>query len=189
MTKVYYYNPNKCCHKHEHSHENHHKSSCHKPPKKDCEPKNLGLKCKEICGAVNIPFINLATTPPVQTTLGNVSVDLRCYDKPKLKIDFSAIANLNLTAATNFTLTFRVYRRCDNGPEVEIDTIVIPNTIPVTAAIVASSPVSFSICDEDFCPGECCTYRITVEGTSTAAITGSFNISKGVISTLVTEQC
>ncbi|HHV26073.1 MAG TPA: DUF4489 domain-containing protein [Tissierellia bacterium] len=189
MTKVYYYNPNKCCQKHDHYHEKPHKCGCHKKPKKDCKPEKIDFNCKEICGAVNVPFIDLSTTATTPTTIGSISVDLRCFDSPEVKLDFSAIANLNLTTATNFTLTFRVFKQCDNGQEMEIDTVTIPNTIGITEATVVSLPIVFSVCDEDFCPRKCCTYRITVEGTSTEAITGSFNIGKGVISTLVSEEC
>jgi len=154
--------------------------------KSKCEPKSIVSNCKNISGAANIPIINISTAAPVAKTLGTISVDLHCLDKPCVKLDLSALIVIGLATDVPFTITFRVFKRCDNQPEIEINSFDFSEVNAVAAG--TAIPINFSFCDSD-CPTCCCTYRIIGEGTALAAITNFFSINQGVLSILASDQC
>lgn len=156
-------------------------------PAPKCEPTVAVFECKNVSGAVNIPIINLTAAPPVPRTLGTISADLSCFKKPCVKLDFTGILVFGIEIDVDFDITFRVFKRCDNQPETEIDSFDFARTLNITAG--KSVPIAFSVCDCDACPANCCTYRIAVEGSALLAITGFFTVAKGVVSLLATDQC
>lgn len=152
-----------------------------------CEPQSVISSCKNIFGAANIPIINITAAAPVPKALGTISADVHCFNKPSVKLDLSALIVIGAATDVPFTITFRVLKRCDNQPEIEINSFDFPVVSPV--AVGTSMPISFSICDCDNCPACCCTYRIIVQGTALAAITSFFSINQGILSILAFDQC
>lgn len=155
--------------------------------KPKCEPKPFISSCKNISGVANIPIINITAAAPVPRTLGTISVDLHCFYKPCVKLDISALIVIGLATDVPFTITFRIYKRCDNQPEIEINSFDVSVVNPVAAG--TSIPINFNVCDCDNCPASCCTYRIVAEGTALAAITDYFSINQGVLSILASDEC
>lgn len=162
---------------------------CEEPKPCKCqEPHQTTFNCANVSGATSIPIINILDSTPVPKTLGTVSIDLECFDKPKVKLSFSALVSFGAAIALGFTLTFRVFKRCGNVPETEIYTFDLFQGVAV--AIGSTIPVSFEVCDGDFCGSDCCTYRVSVEGSSLlAAVVGTFNVTNGVLTVLATEHC
>lgn len=157
----------------------------HKPKR---EPKPLISNCKNLSGVANIPIINITAAAAVTRTLGTISVDLHGFGKPCVKLDLSALIIIGLATDVPFTITFRVFKRSDNQSEMEINSFDVSVVNPVAAG--TSIPISFNVCDCcDNCPANCCTYRITAEGTALAAITEYFSINQGVLSILASEEC
>ncbi|HBE80623.1 MAG TPA: hypothetical protein DDW65_22985 [Firmicutes bacterium] len=157
-------------------------------PKPKCEPKPLVSSCKNMSGVANIPIINITAASPVPKTLGTISADLHCFSKPCVKLDLSALIVIGLATDVPFTITFRVYKRCDNQAEMEFNSFDVSIVNPVAAG--TSLPISFNICDCcENCPVKCCTYRIMAEGTALAAITDYFSVNQGVLSILAADEC
>ncbi len=157
-------------------------------PKPKCEPKPIVSNCKNISGVANIPIINITTAAPVSKTLGTISADLHCFAKPCVKLDISALIVIGLATDVPFTITFRVYKRCDTGPETEITSFDVSVVNPVAAG--TSIPVNFNVCDCcPNCPAGCCTYRFVSEGMALAAITDYFSVNQGVLSILASDEC
>jgi hypothetical protein len=162
------------------------------PPKHDlvcksnCEPKSFVSSCKNISGATNIPIINITAAAAVARTLGTISVDLHCFSKPCVKLDLSALIVIGLATDVPFTIIFRVFKHCDNQPEIEVNSFDFSQVNAVAAG--TTIPINFSFCDSD-CPACCCTYRIVAEGTALAAITDYFSINQGVLSVFASDQC
>ncbi len=158
------------------------------PPKPKCEPKLIVSSCKNISGVANIPIINITAAAAVPKTLGAISADLHCFAKPCVKLNISALIVIGLATDVPFTITFRVYKRCDPGQESEINSFDISVVNPVAAG--TSIPVNFNVCDCcENCPAGCCTYRIVAEGTALAAITDYFSVNQGVLSILASDEC
>lgn len=160
----------------------------HEPPKPKCEPKPIVSNCKNISGVANIPIINITAAAPVPKTAGTISADLHCFKKPCVKLSISALIVIGLATDVPFTITFRVYKRCDSQQESEITSFDVSVVNPVAAG--TSIPVNFNVCDCcETCPAKCCTYRIVAEGTALAAITDYFSVNQGVLSILASDEC
>jgi hypothetical protein len=155
--------------------------------KSKCEPKPFISNCKNISGVANIPIINITAAAPVPRTLGTISVDLHCFCRPCVKLDISALIVIGLATDVPFTITFRIYKRCDNQPESEINSFDISVVNPIAAG--TSIPINFNVCDCDNCQAKCCTYRIVAEGTALAAITDYFSVNQGVLSIFASDLC
>jgi hypothetical protein len=156
--------------------------------KPKCEPKPLISNCKNLSGVATIPIINITAAAPVQRTLGTISADLHCFRKPCVKLDLSTLIIIGLATDVPFTVTFRIFKRCDNQPEMEINSFDVSVVNPVAAG--TSIPINLNVCDCcDNCPGKCCTYRIAAEGTALAAITDYFSVNQAVLSILASDSC
>lgn len=156
-----------------------------------CEPNKTVLQCRNLSSVSSIPnIVSGALQNPVPKTIGSVSLDLRCLCRPCVKLDFTAILILPITLAVDFTLTFRVFKNCGNQ-EIEIDSFEFPFNLVILVPLgTTSQSISFSLCDCDFCPSNCCTYRITAEIDSLLAVTlGSITLNKGFLSALAVDQC
>lgn len=157
---------------------------------KECHVDNgVMFKCKNVSGTLNIPIINVTAAQPVPRTLGIISAELGRYKNPCVKLDFTALANFGLSVTVDFTLSFTVYRLCDNREAVQIGTFDFSlGAAAITAG--ATIPINFSVCDCEFCPpNRCCTYRVDVAGTALVAAGFSFNINQGVISLIAADEC
>ncbi|MBU5440194.1 DUF4489 domain-containing protein [Tissierella sp. MSJ-40] len=157
---------------------------CHQA---DCKPKKIIFRCSPITGATGIGVIAVGSvvTP---TTIGTISVtDLCCFRKPCVQLEISAIITTGVALAVGTTITFRVFRRCDNQDEVEVQSFNLPQGVIVD--IGSSIPVAFVVCDCNACPANCCTYRVTVEATAAVAVASAINVSQGGISLIAGEGC
>lgn len=153
----------------------------------DCDPDKIVFKCNNITGASGISVIAIGdiVTP---RNVANVSVpDLCCFKRPCVKIDFSAIITLSAAIAVGTTITFRVFKRCDTGDEIEIQSFDFVQGIAL--AVGSSIPINFSICDCDGCFEDCCVYRVTVEATETVAVASAINVNQGTISAFAADVC
>ncbi|WP_050379154.1 DUF4489 domain-containing protein, partial [Gottschalkia purinilytica] len=161
------------CHKRDHDHCKCFKEEkCCKPI--DCDPEKIEFRCNTLTGATGIGIIAIGglITP---TTIGTISVtDLCCFKKPCVQLEFSAIITTGVALAVGTIITFRVFRRCDNGDEIEVQSFSLPQGVVV--AIGSSIPVAFVVCDCNACPANCCTYRITVEATAAVAVASAINV-------------
>ena len=130
--------------------------------KSKCEPKSFISNCKNIFGAANIPIINISAAAPVPRAIGTISADLHYFYKPGVKLDLSALIIIGMTSDVPFTITFRVFKRCDNQPEMEINSFDFSEVNAVTAG--TSIPINFSICDCDNCPAVALRPMLTMTG-------------------------
>ncbi|MBU5440197.1 DUF4489 domain-containing protein [Tissierella sp. MSJ-40] len=157
---------------------------CHQA---DCASEKIIFRCNPITGATSIGIIAVGdvVTP---TTIGTISVtDLCCFRKPCVQLEISAIIVFSVALEGAITITFRVFRRCDNQNEVEVQSFNLPQGIIV--AIGSSIPVAFVVCDCNACPANCCTYRVTVEATAAVAVASAINVSQGGISLIAGDGC
>lgn len=162
---------------------------CKPDCKEDCCPKLIDFECKSISGSANIPVVTIGLTPPVQRTLGTITADLNCFCKPCVKLDFSAFLTVGVLIAVGSTITFRVFKRCDNqSQEIEVASFDIAEGIDIAVGTIR--PINFSVCDCDGCPAKCCTYRVTAEATALVGVAlGAFGIVNGTLSIIAADQC
>lgn len=161
------------------------KKDCHSSI--DCEPKLVIANCNNLTGAsgVSVAAIGEVITP---RNIGSLSLsDLKCFKRPSIKLDLTAIVTVNAALAADTVITFRVFKRCGDDPEIEIQSFDVSFGLALVAG--AAIPVAFSICDHDGCISDCCTYRVTVEATATEALAAAINVNQGTISALVTDIC
>ncbi|KNF09223.1 hypothetical protein CLPU_3c00010 [Gottschalkia purinilytica] len=179
------------CHKHDCDCKKHdcdckkHDCKCFREP--DCKPEKIKFRCSTLTGATGIGVIAIGglITP---TTIGTISVsDLCCFKKPCVQLEISAIITIGVAIAVGTTITFRVFRRCDNQDEVEIQSFNLPQG--VVLAVGSSIPVAFVVCDCNACPANCCTYRVTVEATAAVAVASAINVGQGGISLIAGNGC
>ncbi|MCR1897940.1 DUF4489 domain-containing protein [Irregularibacter muris] len=167
-------------------------SRCHRQDdccrKVDCSPDKVVFKCNNISGASGISVIAIGDTV-MPRNVATVSVpDLCCFKRPCTKIDFSAIITFSAAIAVGTTITFRVFKRCGSGDEIQIQSFDF--TQGLALAVGSSIPVSFSICDCDGCfDDDCCVYRVAVEATATVALATAINVNQGTISAFAADLC
>jgi len=173
-----YYKPNKC--------NDGKQDHCCRPPV-DCRPNKVIFKCNNLTGANGISIIALGDSIKPRN-IGSISIpELCCFKKPCIKIDFSAMVSFGASIGLGTTVTFRVYKRCGIGEEIEIQSFDLIQGIELTAG--SSMPVAFSICDCESCYSDCCLYRVTVEATATASLVSALNVNQGTISVIATDMC
>ncbi|GFN36011.1 DUF4489 domain-containing protein [Tepidimicrobium xylanilyticum] len=178
---VYYqpgYRPSKCkCGKQD--------CDCHSSI--DCRPDKIISNCNNLTGASGVSIVAIGETITPRN-IGSLSITgLKCFKRPSIRLDITAIITLNAALAVDTVITFRVFKRCGNEPETEIQSFEVAPGIALVAG--ASIPVAFSICDHNICLSQCCTYRVTVEATAAVALAAALNINQGTISALATDLC
>ncbi|KNF08695.1 hypothetical protein CLPU_5c00020 [Gottschalkia purinilytica] len=155
----------------------------------DCNPEKIKFKCSNLTGTTGINVIDINdATLQTPMTIGTISVtDLCCFKRPCVQLNVSAVIVTISFISINTTVIFRVFRRCDNGSETEVQSFNVSlgdiATIPL-----ASTPVSFTICDNIACSSNCCTYRVTVEAIGPFPIAMALTVSQGGIS-LIAREC
>lgn len=176
---VYYqpgYKPGKC---------GKHDSDCHSPI--DCKPQYILARCNNLTGVsgLGVVAVGEVVTP---RTLGNLSLSgLHCFKRPVVKLDLTAVITVSADLALDTTITFRIFKRCGNGEETEIQSFDVNPGIALAAG--ASIPVAFSICDHNECYEKHCVYRVTVEATAAVALAAAINVNQGALSALVYDLC
>lgn len=154
----------------------------------DCEPDKVAFKCNNITGASGISIIAIGETVAPRTVANIAIQDLCCFKRPCVKLDFSAIITFSAAIAVGTTITFRVFKRCGKGDEIEIQSIDFSQGLALVTG--SSIPVNFSICDcGDGCNEGCCTYRVTVEATADVAVGSAINVNQGTISAIAGDMC
>jgi hypothetical protein len=113
--------------------------------------------------------------------------ELCCFKKPCVKIDFSAIVSFGAAIAIGTTITFRIFKRCGNGGEIEVQSFDFSQGLAIAAG--SSMSVAFSVCDCDGCHSDCCVYRVSVEATADAAVASAINVNQGTISIIASDMC
>ena len=153
----------------------------------DCKPKNIGFHCNNLTGASGVAVVAVGDTV-TQKNLGNLSITgLECFKRPTIKLDLTAIITVNAALAVDTTITFRIFKRCGNDPETEIQSFDVSPGLALIAG--TSLPVAFSICDHNDCLSRCCVYRVTVEATAAVAVAAAININQGTLSAIVSDLC
>ncbi len=153
----------------------------------DCKPKMFISNCNNLTGASGINIIAIGDTVTPRS-IGSLAIsDLNCFKRPSVKLDITATITVNAALAVDTVITFRVFKRCGNEPEIEIQSFDVSYGLALIAG--ASIPVAFSICDHNGCAADCCTYRVTVEATATAAVASAINVNQGTISAIVSDIC
>lgn len=178
---VYYqpgYKPIKCkCGKHD--------CNCHLEI--DCRPDKVISGCNNLTGASGVAVVAVGETVTPRN-IGSLSLSgLRCLKRPSIKLDLTAIVTVNAALAVDTVITFRIFKRCGNEVEREIQSFDVSFGLALIAG--ASIPVAFSICDHEDCESNCCTYRVTVEATATEAVASAININQGTIFAIATDLC
>lgn len=166
------------CNKHENENENF---------QPECRPNKTIFRCNNITGASGIAIVALGDTITPRN-IGSVSVQgLHCLRRPCIKIDVTAMLTFSALVALGTTITFRIFKRCDMGNEVEVQSFDIVQGLELVAG--SSMPVSFSICDCDIgCfASDCCVYRVTVEATAAVTLASAININQGTISAIAAD--
>lgn len=161
------------------------KNDCHSSI--DCKPKLVVAECNNLTGASGISVVALGdvVTP---RNIGSLTVrDLQCFKRPSIRLDVTATITVNAALAADTVITFRVFKRCGDEPEIEVQSFDVSFGLALVAG--ASIPVAFSVCDHDGCVSDCCTYRLTVEATATAAVAAAINVNQGTISAIVSDIC
>jgi len=163
------------------------KRECDRGSSIDCKPKNIAFHCNNLTGASGVAIIAVGDTVTPRN-LGNLSISgLDCFKRPTVKLDLTAIITVNAALAVDTTITFRIFKRCGNDPETEVQSF---DVAPGLALIAGTSlPVAFSICDHNDCLSRCCAYRVTVEATAAVAVASAININQGTISAIVSDLC
>ncbi len=153
----------------------------------DCKPRNIVSHCNNLTGASGVGIVAVGETVTPRT-IGTLSVpELKCFRRPTIKLDLTAIITVNAALAVDTVITFRVFKRCGNGEEMEIQSF---NYSPGLALVAGTSvPVAFSICDHTDCLEKCCVYRVTVEATAAVAVAAAISINQGTISATVSDLC
>ena len=153
----------------------------------DCKPKLVISECNNLTGASGIGVIAVGDTVTPRT-IGTLTLsNLSCFKRPSIKLDITATITVNAALAVDTVITFRVFRRCGNEPEMEVQSFDVSYGLALVAG--ASIPVAFSICDHNGCAADCCTYRVTVEATATVAVATAINVNQGTISAIVSDIC
>lgn len=167
----------------------HHKHDC--CPKRDvhdCLPKKVIFDCTNIPGATNITPSVLAEDLVGDTkTVGSISVDLSCFKRPCVKLDFFASLLMPLIGVGT-SVTFTVYRQCDNTPRIEVGSFTVTDEF----TIAGTTPVNFTVCDCPQCPASCCTYSVEVAADSLLDELNNlftFNVVNGVLSVTAADKC
>lgn len=161
---------------------------------KGCKPEKIISKCKEICGSIK--SVKFPSDDPITTdefTIATIVVkDLCCFKKPCVRIDTSSVITGTTSDGEDLvSITFRIYKRCDNENNFkEIKSITTPKIEVEDDGYSVISPIP-SICDcEESCRKECCCeYKITAQATIEAECGDeiTLNISEGIISVIANE--
>ncbi|WP_312430224.1 DUF4489 domain-containing protein [Lacrimispora sp.] len=145
---------------------------------KKLKPNRAMLRCGN-SGALVLP---VNTTAGARFTLTTVSVNVKDFKKPCIKLEFTSdIA----TTAAFLILDFQVFKQCkDIATPIPIGPIW---TFSRSLAITDSDIFSFFVCDCDICDDECCTYSVVTRVASTVTV-GVTSINHASLSAFIVDN-
>jgi hypothetical protein len=144
----------------------------------DCR-ENDKKTCETIikCGCPRSTTLPLVTVSS-DFTVASVTLDTSKLRNPCVKLEFAS--NLVTVAAITGTLSFQVYKQCEN----QLNPIPIGPSWIYEPVAVGSDTFSFFTCDCDCsCDKGCCTYSVVVTTTVTAGTISVNNATLGAIAT------
>lgn len=155
------------------------------------EKKREEEKCPTIlkCGCPSTVQLPVVTTGTTNITIASLNLDTSCICDPVVRISFSGAFTSTVSIVTG-GISLQVYKQCKNqltptpvGPSWPVVGLV-------STALALPGPVypSFTICDNDSCFDECCTYTVvaTISGVVGATAGAAFNNSS--LNAIVTCQ-
>lgn len=133
-------------------------------------------------GPLDITFVEGASFQTINQPVGSVSIDTSCDTVRNVIIEFTGILNVTTTVAATSTLTFTLFKVCnDIGTSQPLSTVsyfVADSTGGVTTS--HTLVFRFPICTDDCL--DCCTYVLELSniynldlGTITYAVNGTLS--------------
>lgn len=145
---------------------------------KKLKPNRAMLKCGN-SGSLVLPAQTSAGT---SFTLTTVSVNVKDFKKPCIRLDFTSDI---VTSGAALTLDFQIFKQC-KGTAVPIP-IGSVWTFSRLLAITASNTFSFFVCDCDICDDECCVYSVVARVVG-LELTGFTTINNASLSAFIEDS-
>ena len=157
----------------------HHDDDCCEPSRKFHKEGKVALKCGT-SGSATIVAGSL------DQSVASLSVNTSCFNNPCTKLEFTSNVTFNGGGGANFTLSFRIFKICDNQiREMPVGPAFTFN--PPTGA-AATDAFTFFVCDCDSCFNDFCTFTVVVTPTGGTGASGTATITNATLAAIIVEN-
>ncbi|WP_092251122.1 DUF4489 domain-containing protein [Lacrimispora sphenoides] len=134
------------------------------------------------CGNSGSLVLPVNTRAGARFTLTTVSVNVKGFKKPCIKLEFTSDIATRVAA---LTLDFQIFKQCKGmATPIPIGPVW---TFSRLSTITDSNTFSFFICDCDICDDECCTYSVVTRVASTVTV-GVTSVNHASLSAFIVDN-